>query len=148
MKLNKIFFVGIVTMGVVHGVFAGNLKPLRPYRNPTLIGFNTNRTDTVITAMLAEFNGSHWVCDDNDATFNVGTEQVTLRTPINRSHGVCFSVAIGNKNPNEYIVYSDGKNAMVSVNGGAGRNLCSVGKLNAVGILINSNGQFVGFPIE
>jgi hypothetical protein len=145
MELNKIFFVGIVAVGLVQGVFAGNL---RAYKNPTLIGFNTKRSDALIMAMPAEFNGSHWVCNDYDATHNVGTEQVFLQMPINLSQGVCFSVAIGNQNTNEYIVYSDGKNAIVSVNGGTGRVLCLVGKLKAVGILINSNGQFVGFPVE
>jgi len=145
MKFNKIFFVGIVAMGLVHGISAGNL---RAYKNPTLIGFNTYRADTVIMAMSAEWDGSQWVCNDYDATNNVGIERVALQMPISQTQGVCFSVAIGNKNPNEYIVYSDGNNALVSVNGGTGRVLCRVGKLKSVAIMVPQNGSFVGLPIE
>jgi hypothetical protein len=146
MKYSVLVFFTIITMAGAGNIFAGNM---RPYKSPTIAAFRTDRTDTLITAMPAELQQSRWICDDSDAAFNIGTERIPLQLPINRTKGVCFLVVIRNRNPNEYIVYGDGRGSVkISVNGGGGQYLCPEGDLNAIEILVRADGMLVGMPLE
>ncbi|HXW86243.1 MAG TPA: hypothetical protein VEK38_02770 [Candidatus Bathyarchaeia archaeon] len=147
MNKNVLFFMIVIVVGNIGTLFGGDM---RPEAYPTMLGFNTNRTDTLITAMPALVVNGKWEFDRDDISYNVGTEQVNMETKMYPGQGVYFEVTTGNK-IQKYIVFSNPKNPkqiFFSNNGQTPKLLCQVGKLNVFSILVTSIGAFVGVPIN
>ncbi len=157
MQLNiKIIIVGAM-LSSLGNIVAGNFPPsgnltysnFMPYYSPTIVSFKSYRTDTKVFAVPATWLGE-WECDFSEPLSTSGTKTIMMEMPLSPMEGVCFIVTVGN-GQREFLVHGNDNNPniiMYSQDGGPSRVLCNAGSLNAVAIIIRSDGTFAGVSVQ
>ncbi|HXW86244.1 MAG TPA: hypothetical protein VEK38_02775 [Candidatus Bathyarchaeia archaeon] len=150
-KIMIFFAAALSFVENVHAAAPGNIYygDILPYYSPTIVSFKSYRSDTKIYAVPAVWVGE-WECNFSAPLSTSGSSPVMMEMRLSSLEGVCFIVVSGNMQ-REFLVHGNDTNPdviMYSQDGGTSRKLCNAGDLNAISIIIRSDGSFAGVPVQ